>query len=270
MVSIDDDTILLEIRWPGVRDMLAWSEAFRKKLEEVYAEWGLWSGLQGCSLFKNVDDVTLRHIAECATFERYDGFEWSRHFQKQSKKDNGRRKVFNSEPIIAEENHYLDGVLLICTGFVRVTEKLGREERTVGYATKNTVFGLSEIAESTVENEALLFRNGLRAAGYVDLIRIPTEIVEAHLLPTLDHLPKPNTTRPQDRKVPVVANGLRQHMSPPRHSQNSWSTTGSSTAPWRWPSTPIAASIATIACGPVQRRTKGPPGSSARVRRTET
>lgn len=205
VASIADDTILLEIRWPGVRDMLAWSEAFRTQLEESYAEWGLWSGLQGCSLFKSVDDRTLRHIAESATFERYDGFEWSRQFQKQAKKENGRRTVFRNEPIIAEEDHYLDGVILIHTGFVRVTEKLGREERTVGYATKNTVFGLSEIAEGAVENEALLFRNGLRAAGYVDLIRIPTEIIEAHVLPTLDHLPKSNTTRPRRGRTPDAA-----------------------------------------------------------------
>ena len=215
VVSVDDDTILLEIRWPGVRDMLAWSETFRTKLEEAYAEWGLWSGLQGCSLFKNVDDRTLRLIAENATFERYDGFEWSRQFQKQSNKEDGRRAVFRNEPIIAEENHYLDGVLLIHTGFVRVTEKLGREERTVGYATKNTVFGLSEIAEGAIENEALLFRNGLRAAGYVDLIRIPTEIVEAHLLPTLDHLPKSNATRPRGYKAPAAAS-VAPTNEPPR------------------------------------------------------
>ena len=214
VVSVDDDTILLEIRWPGVRDMLAWSEAFRKQLEDAYTEWGLWSGLQGCSLFENVDDRTLRHIAETSTFERYDGFEWSRQFQKQSKKENGRRMVFHSEPIIAEENHYLDGVLLICTGFVRITEKLGREERTVGYATKNTVFGLSEIAEGGVEDEALLFRNGLRAAGYVDLIRIPTEIVETHLLPTLGHLPKPNATRSRNRKSAFSANGTPANETP--------------------------------------------------------
>ncbi len=205
VVAVDDDAILLEIRWPGVRDMLAWSEPFRTQMEEAYAEWGLWNGLQGCALFKDVDDETLKHIAESASFERYDTFEWSRQFQKQASRKNGRREVFRHEPIIAEQDHYLDGLLLIHSGFVRVTEKLGREERTIGYATKNTVFGLSEIAEGAVEDEALLFRNGLRAAGYVDLIRVPTEIVEARLLPTLDHLPKTNGNGARRGKAPAVA-----------------------------------------------------------------
>ena len=204
VVAVDDDTVLLELRWPGVRDMLIWSEPFRDHMEEAYAEWGLWTGLQGCSLFANVDDDTLKRIAHNSSFERYGEFEWSRRYQKKADAGNGRKAIMKHEPIIAEQGHYLDGLLLILSGFVRVTETLGREERTVGYATKNTVFGLTEIAEGAKGEEALLFRNGLRAAGYVDLIRVPTQTVEKHLLPTLPHQHSTLSWGRSETEAPVV------------------------------------------------------------------
>lgn len=181
----EDDTQLLELRWPAVRDLCQWSDSFRTGIDELYCEWGYWSCLQGCALFQHVDDDALDIIGESSNFERYGEFAWTHRFQKAVSGVNGHGVMAAQEPVIAEQGHYLDGLLLIHSGFARLTEKSGHEELTLDYATKNDVIGLSEIAGGVGAGGILRFPSGLRTVGYVDLVRIPTEIVEAHILPSL-------------------------------------------------------------------------------------
>lgn len=181
----DDDTLLLELRWPALRELMHWSDPFRERMQEQYRQWGLWSCLQGSSLFANVDDRTLLQIAENATFECYGDVDWTHRFQKSTSSANGHVPVIEQEPIIAEQDHYLDGLLLVHSGTIRVTERLGHEERTTGYVTKNSVIGLPQILGTAEGQGDLKFPNSFRAVGYADLVRIPTQVVAAHVLPDL-------------------------------------------------------------------------------------
>lgn len=181
----DDDTRLLEVRWPGVRDLSQLSDAFGDRLDDMYREWAFWDCLQGCALFHNVDDDTLSFIADSSSFERYGEFGWSHRFQKHMGSGDGPATAITSEPVVAEQDHYLDGLLLIHAGTARLTEKLRGEERTTGFAAKNDIIGLSEIAGGVEAGGDLRFPNSLRAVGYVDLVRIPTQIVETCILPSL-------------------------------------------------------------------------------------
>ena len=103
--------------------------------------------------------------------------------------------MFAQEPIIEEEGHYPNGLILIRAGFARLSRRYGSGERTFGYLGKGDVYGLAELAHNSKTDEPHPLRATLRAVGYVDVVRIPTRTFEERILPrippdTLPILPK--------------------------------------------------------------------------------
>ena len=78
-----DDTELLELRWQGFRDIREWSTPFHQHIDELYRLRGLASRLRESALFENVDNATLRLIAQNAQFETHGNFEWTHRFQRE-------------------------------------------------------------------------------------------------------------------------------------------------------------------------------------------
>jgi len=180
-----EETVLLELRWQGLRDIRQWSDDVHRTIDKLYRERGLETRLRESELFENVDDETMKIIVEHSLFETYGNFDWTHNYQREMASGNEDEQVFTHEPVISEQDHYLDGLLLIHSGFARVSEKFDHGEKTVGYLTKDDVFGLTEIIDSHRNNGDRRLLRSLRAIGYVDVIRIPTQIVEEHLIPTL-------------------------------------------------------------------------------------
>ncbi len=192
--SDSEETVLLELRWQGLRDIRQWSDAVHRAIDELYRERGLETRLRESSLFDNVDDETIKIIVEHSLFETYGNFDWTHHYQREMARDSDDDRVFEHEPLISEQDHYLDGLLLIHSGFARVSEKFDHGEKTVGYLTKDDVFGLGEIIDSLRNNGDRRLQRSLRAIGYVDVIRIPTLIVEEHLVPSLKQFSNHNAS----------------------------------------------------------------------------
>ncbi|MCF6285985.1 MAG: sodium/proton-translocating pyrophosphatase, partial [Candidatus Hydrogenedentes bacterium] len=188
-----EETVLLELRWQGLRDIRQWSDSVHKTIDKLYRERGLETRLRESALFDNVDDAALKIIVENSLFETYGNFEWTRHFKRELGKENDG-PVLEHEPIISEQDHYLDGLLLIHSGFARVSKKFDHGEKTLGYLTKDDVFGLDEIIDSLKNDGDRRLQRSLRAIGYVDVIRIPTLVVEEHLIPTLPQFSQANPT----------------------------------------------------------------------------
>ena len=201
----DDDTELLELRWQGVRDIRQWSDAFHGHIDTLYRERGLASRLRESALFDNVDDTTLSIIAQSALFETHGNFEWTHRYKRELSGERGSEQIIELEPLIAEQGHYLDGILLLHSGFARISETFDQGERTVGYLARDDAFGLAELIESLQGGGARKIRHSLRAIGYVDVIRIPTHVVEEHLLSVLSAAAKPATPGAPDRRVPPHA-----------------------------------------------------------------
>jgi len=202
-----DEVFLLELRWQGLRDIRQWSDSVHRAIDRLYHERGLETRLRESSLFDNVDDATLKIIVEHSLFETYGNFEWTHHYQREMASGKDRVQVFEHEPLISEQDHYLDGLLLIHSGFARVSEKFDQGEKTVGYLTKDDVFGLGEIIDSLRNNGDRRLQRSLRAIGYVDVIRIPTLIVEEYLVPTL-----PQFSQSKSDFIRDGATGLGQSM----------------------------------------------------------
>ena len=123
----------------------------------------------------------LDTVAAQTLFEAHGEFEWFTSFKKIASRDTG--EVLDVEPVIAEQGHYLDGLIPIRSGFARITQRLDHGERTIGYATGNDIFGLEEIVGHWRQDTPLVLRRMLRAVGYVDILRVPTALVEKYVLP---------------------------------------------------------------------------------------
>lgn len=185
VVACEDDTVVLEIRWPGIRDLRFWSQTFRSRTNEIYQLRSCYSGMRECSLFASVDDPTLRAMAERSVFETYGDLGWSYFYQRAESSgadDADRDKV---EPTISEQGDHLEGLFVIASGFVRVIHRLNQNVLTVGFLTKGDVFGIDQLAAGLKTEDSYGVDYGLRACGYADVIWVPKHVVR-NALPAED------------------------------------------------------------------------------------
>jgi len=208
-----EETLLFELRWPGVRDIRSWSKAFRAHIDELYRKRGLETGLRGCSLFENIDEKTLETITRHCRFETHGDFSWAHRYQREMAREHGIEQIIDHEPIITHQGDYLDDLLVIRAGLARVSEKYGEGERTTGFLNAGEVFGLSEMLSSLDGDTSRTVQHSLRAMGYVDLIRIPAHVLEKHL---------PQATRAKlkaglsDKPMPRIASPLAKDAGLPQ------------------------------------------------------
>lgn len=174
---------LLEIRWQGLRDLMRRDEALQQHIHKLYRQNSLESHLRETPFLRHLSADDIRLIAAETEFETHGDFEWNREFKKNSNADPNEQ--INAEPIISEEGHYADGVLLMRTGFARVSRRWGDGHRTLSYLGKGQVYGLAELAFSAVKRSEIPLQNSLRALGYVDALRIPSRIVQQLIVPSL-------------------------------------------------------------------------------------
>jgi Fe-S-cluster-containing dehydrogenase component/CRP-like cAMP-binding protein len=174
---------LLEIRWQGLRDIRRRAEEFRKRVDALYRRNRLSTHLRSTSLFQHLEEDVIAQIAEATLFESYGDFDWYTTYKKQ--KDSPIGKKIIGEPLIVSEGDYPDGLLLISSGFGRVSRAVNHGHKTLGYIGKGEIFGFQEIYENWKQLETTSVRNSLRAIGYTDILRVPTNVIEELVLPSL-------------------------------------------------------------------------------------
>lgn len=175
---------LLELRWQGLRDIIKHDPAWREHIYQLYRENNLNIHLRETPLFKNLSRDAIEVIANETLFETYGEFEWQNRFR--ARKDDPA-KVIKLEPIIEQEGQYANGLVLIRNGFARLSRQNGSGHQTLSYLGKGQLFGLNELYHNWKNPADLLpWKYSLRAIGYVDILRIPTHIVEQHILPTIN------------------------------------------------------------------------------------
>ncbi len=197
-----DGTQVLEIRWPGVRDLRHWSDAFRRRIDEAYRRDALDEALRQCALFDQVDPDVLKMIRSCAELTSYGSFGWTHGFQTAVSRQTDADGAIDREPAIVRQNDYLDDVLVIGAGFARLSEKLHAGDRTVGYLTPGDVYGLDCVAADASNTRRRSARHSLYGMGYVDVIRIPVAVVDAHLLPAIDDVGQISSLTPSVADLP--------------------------------------------------------------------
>ncbi len=177
VVVCEDDTVVLEIRWPGIRDLRFWSETFRSRTNEIYQVRSCFAGLRQCALFATLDDPTLQALAERSVFETYGELGWSYFYQRAERHDASDTDRDRAEPAISEQGDHLEGIFVICSGFVRLTHRLNRNILTVGFLTEGDVFGLDQLVAGLKSENSYGVDYGLTACGYADVIWVPKHVI---------------------------------------------------------------------------------------------
>lgn len=178
-VFVDDEhTELLELRWQGLREIRKRDKAFRDWIDRLYKQRALATHLAESPLFANLDEEKLQAIAYRTEFEQYGESEW--HLALGRKHGDIAEQSRLESPIV-ESGHYVNGLILVRSGLARIT---GSHRQSLGCIRANGLFGLEEIMHGSHHGGDYTWRRGLYAMGYVDILRIPTHLVEKEVLPT--------------------------------------------------------------------------------------
>lgn len=170
---------LLEIRWQGLRDLLRYDEAMHHHVHQLYRENSLQIHLRETPIFKHLDENAIRTIADATEFKNYGDFDWQNEFKTTAGKDVAKK--IEAEPIIISEGNYADHLLLVRSGFARVSRKHADGHRTFAYLGKGQIFGLPEMVHNWTSDHTIGYQYSLRAIGYVDVLSIPTFVLRSFL-----------------------------------------------------------------------------------------
>ena len=170
---------LLEIRWQGLRDLMRHTDSLRQHVEQLYRQNSLRVHLRETPLLAQLPAEDLEAVVAATVFESHGNFEWHATFDAERIRPEG----FAAEPLVAEEGSPCDGLLLIRSGFARLSHHFGSGHRTVAYLGKGQVFGLNEAMQSALSQQAVELSHSLRALGYVDVLRIPQQVLVEHVFP---------------------------------------------------------------------------------------
>ncbi len=174
-VFADGFATLLEIRWQGLRDLMRRTPALGEHIERLYRENSLRVHLRETPLLKDLPAEAIAAVAAATVFESYGNFDWYTDFGPSRRRDPNEQIA--AEPLIAAEGDRPTGLLLVRNGYARLSRRHGHGQLTLAYLGKGQVFGWAELAESSETGEDVPWRSSLRAVGYVDVLRIPREVV---------------------------------------------------------------------------------------------
>ncbi len=203
-VFAEEESELLEVRWQGLRELRARDPALKEFIDRRYRERSLATHLRETPLFRHLDPRALEALAQETVFESYGRFDWHGSYRALA----GEVEVrLADEPVIAEEGHYPNGLILIRSGFARLTRRHGHGQLSLSYIGKGAHYGLEELVANWRSRQQVPLGRTLRAVGYVDVLRVPTAAVERHVLPALPPepapaAPGPGGAGPSDARLP--------------------------------------------------------------------
>ncbi len=178
-IFAESDAELLEIRWQGLREIRKYDQGWRRLIDQRYRENALNAHLRATSIFSHLDDRDLQEIADATLFETYGKFDW--HLTYNKLQDYDKTQGVKDEPIITNQGDYPDGVLMIRSGFARVSIDQGHGNQTLTYLGTGDFYGADELFRSWQGEPNVCMRVTISAVGYAEALRVPSRIVEKHL-----------------------------------------------------------------------------------------
>ena len=219
-VFSEGESELLEIRWQGLRDIMRREPKFKKDIDDQYRPKVVETFLLNHELLGHLSEEEKNHIIQEAQFGEVGELDWHIAYKNQA----GAESVgLENEPIIVQEGHVPTGLIMILSGFARVSHRHGHGNRTVGYLGKRTTDGEEGLVHTTYGLEELThnwrhpdraegLRHSLRAVGYTAYLMIPAHLVEQYILgPDRDHplLPPELWRAPQTEESHSAQDGLQ-------------------------------------------------------------
>ena len=187
----DDGTELIEIRWQGLRDLMKYDSRLRADVDRIYRKNALSTALNEIPFMKFLSEDAKKKVAAATQFETYGDYEWSGKYKDLLKSGAPTAK----EPVVAAEGDYPNSVVIVRTGFARVTQRYGDGHRTLNYLGAGQVYGFEEIAHNWRNpNRTATLQYTLRVMGYTHILVIPAPVIEEFVLPSI----------PKDKLPPVI------------------------------------------------------------------
>jgi Fe-S-cluster-containing dehydrogenase component/CRP-like cAMP-binding protein len=182
-VYAEGEATLLELRWQGLRDIMRRTDVVRRHVEQTYRRNSLLAHLRETPLLSPLPPDELAHVAAATQFQSHGRFDWHEAFAPRVRRS--RPEAIADEPLIVEEGTPAAGVLLIRTGFVRRSRRLGEGHYTLAYLGRGQAVGWAETLHAVQTGQPTNWTTSLRAIGYVDVLLIPRAAIERHVLPHL-------------------------------------------------------------------------------------
>ena len=182
-VIAENEATLLEIRWQGLR-VLRRDRSFADKLEQHYREHWLLLHLRELPLLRHVPEACLEKVADATLLRSFGRMEWNADYKRTRQLP--AVDQIQSEPLVVEEGKFPTELMIVRSGFARMSKRYGAGHQTASYLGKGHVFGLEEIAYNALRPEGTpsrSLRHSLRAVGFLDLLTIPVEIFAQEVLP---------------------------------------------------------------------------------------
>jgi len=179
-----DATKLLEIRWQGLRDIMKYDGAFKDHINQLFRTRGLKEALFNSPLIGSakLSEAQWETVVAQTQFETHGSYDWFGSYKAWKAKGGDKEKA---EPLIMKQGQYINGLVMIRTGFAKVSVAHGKSELTLGYLGKGEMYGLKELIQNITSGESSPIQTTLRSAGYVDIVHIPTQIFEDIIFPNI-------------------------------------------------------------------------------------
>lgn len=208
-VFAETDCVVLEIRWQGLRDLMRYAPAMKQHVDRLYRENSLRVHLRETPLLRCLSEEQLRRVAEQTLFETHGSFDW--HTDLSGEPPGNLFDRVEREPLVAEEGAPPGGVLLLRSGFARVSQRRGDGHQTVAYLGKGAAFGAAALAAGYQANASLPLRQSLRAVGYLDVLLIPDNLFQKVIAPSLPEEELTELVERYDAQASLADSGLPAH-----------------------------------------------------------
>ncbi|MCH9675659.1 MAG: 4Fe-4S dicluster domain-containing protein, partial [Gammaproteobacteria bacterium] len=178
------DARIVEIRWQGLNVLRRLDPGWKQAVDSGYRNNQLKVQLKKHSQFESLSDVTIEKLAQRTVFESYGSFDWANQYQRSDAVSE------ELEPLIAREGDYADGLLMLTGGFARVAQKVGTGRRTLTYLRDGDTFAFDELHAAWKSGGTKVpLETTLSALGYVNLLRIPADVLEELVFPNITSAP---------------------------------------------------------------------------------
>jgi Fe-S-cluster-containing dehydrogenase component/CRP-like cAMP-binding protein len=177
------DVELLEIRWQGLRDLMKYDDSLKGHIDGIYRANALSSHLRAIPIFRHLNDEQFKEVMKQTQFGTYGNYDWSGDYKKLAR--TGALSP-EKETIVAQEGDYPNGIILIRSGFARLSQRFGNGHRTLNYLGAGRHYGLREITHNWLERDrSVNFQHTLRVVGYTHTLFVPTAVMEELVLPSV-------------------------------------------------------------------------------------
>ena len=179
-VIAENNCTILEIKWQGLRNLMNHNRDLRIHIEKLYRKRSLNDHLLSIPLLSQLNESTIKEISSKTNFQSYGSFDW--HVSFKSLINKSQSSTISSEPLIVREGEYADDLIIIRSGFARVSKQYNNGHRTIGYLSQGDVFELNTLVHNVESDSHKPYQTSLRALGYADVLKIPSSVFKQYLL----------------------------------------------------------------------------------------